>query len=93
MKPGYYNDKDELLVRLKRIEGQIRGLQRLVTEDRYCIDILTQISAANAALRKVAVELLEDHISHCVADSIAGGADPAGKITEVTAAVERLLKV
>jgi DNA-binding FrmR family transcriptional regulator len=93
VKPGYYNDKEEVLAGLRRIEGQVRGLQRLVAEDRYCIDVLTQISAASAGLKKVAVQLLEDHIAHCVADSITSGGDPAGKITEVTTAVERLLKV
>jgi CsoR family transcriptional regulator, copper-sensing transcriptional repressor len=89
---GYYEDKDDLLGRLKKIEGQVRGLQRLVTEDRYCIDILTQISAVGSGLRKVAVRLLDDHLRHCVAESIAGGEDAAGKIAEATAAVERLLK-
>jgi DNA-binding FrmR family transcriptional regulator len=93
VKPGYYNDKEEVLAGLRRIEGQVRGLQRLVAEDRYCIDVLTQISAVSAGLKKAAVQLLEDHISHCVADSIAGGNDPGSKITEVTTAVERLLKV
>ena len=89
---GYYQDKSEVQARLKRIEGQIRGLQRLVDEDTYCIDILTQISAANAALRKVAVQLLDDHIRHCVAESVASGRDPESKISEATAAVDRLLK-
>ena len=89
---GYYQDKAEVQVRLKRIEGQIRGLQRLVDEDTYCIDILTQISAVSAALRKVAVQLLDDHIRHCVAESVATGSDPESKISEATAAVGRLLK-
>lgn len=93
MKPGYYDDKDAILARLRRIEGQVRGLQRLVSEDRYCIDILTQVSAVNAGLKKVAVELLEDHIGHCVAESIVGGGDPDEKIAEVTTAIERMLKV
>jgi DNA-binding FrmR family transcriptional regulator len=89
---GYYEDKAEVLTRLKKVEGQIRGLQRMVEADEYCIDILTQISAANAALKKVAVQLLNDHISHCVADSIATGQDTGQKIAEATAAVERLVK-
>ncbi len=89
---GYYQDKAEVQARLKRIEGQIRGLQRLVEDDTYCIDILTQISAANAGLRKVAVQLLDDHIRHCVAESVASGRDPESKISEATAAVDRLLK-
>jgi CsoR family transcriptional regulator, copper-sensing transcriptional repressor len=89
---GYYQDKDDILGRLKRIEGQVRGLQRLVAEDRYCVDILTQISAVQSGLRRVAVRLLDDHIRHCVAESIASGEDTAEKITEATAAVDRLLK-
>jgi DNA-binding FrmR family transcriptional regulator len=89
---GYYEDKDDILGRLRKIEGQVRGLQRLVGEDQYCIDIMTQISAAQAGLRKVAVQLLDDHIRHCVAESLASGEDVGLKITEATAAVERLLK-
>jgi DNA-binding FrmR family transcriptional regulator len=89
---GYYEDKDDILGRLRKVEGQVRGLQRLVTEDQYCIDILTQVSAVQSALRKVAVQLLDDHITHCVADSIASGDAAGSKISEVTAAVERLLK-
>ncbi|HEY3209420.1 MAG TPA: metal-sensitive transcriptional regulator [Actinomycetota bacterium] len=89
---GYYQGKEDLLGRLRKIEGQVRGLQRLVTEDQYCIDILTQISAVQAGLRKVAVQLLEDHIRHCVAESLANGEDAGAKIAEATAAVDRLLK-
>jgi DNA-binding FrmR family transcriptional regulator len=89
---GYYEDKDAILVRLRKIEGQVRGLQRLVTEDEYCIDILTQISAVQSGLRRVAVQLLDDHMRHCVAESLASGDDAGTKITEATAAVERLLK-
>jgi CsoR family transcriptional regulator, copper-sensing transcriptional repressor len=89
---GYYEDKDELLGRLRKIEGQVRGLERLVDDDTYCIDIMTQISAVQAGLRKVAVKLLDDHMRHCVAESVASGVDPAKKISEATAAVERLLK-
>jgi DNA-binding FrmR family transcriptional regulator len=89
---GYYEDKDDLLVRLRKVEGQVRGLQRMVDSDEYCIDILTQISAAQSGLRKVAVRLLDDHISHCVADSIASGGDAGPKIAEATAAIDRLLK-
>ncbi|MBA2427990.1 MAG: metal-sensitive transcriptional regulator, partial [Actinobacteria bacterium] len=66
---GYYENKEDLLARLKRIEGQMRGLQRMVEEDKYCIDILTQITAANKALNKVAIALLEDHMKHCVAEA------------------------
>ncbi len=86
---GYYEDKGRLLGRLRRIEGQIRGLQRMVEEDEYCIDILTQVSAATNALKKVAVELLDDHIRHCVVNRTESGKD---MISEATAAVERLVK-
>jgi DNA-binding FrmR family transcriptional regulator len=89
---GYYRHKDDLVGRLKKVEGQIRGLQRLVEEDTYCVDIITQISAANSGLKKVAVQLLDDHIRHCVAASMTTGEDIDAKITEATAAVERLLK-
>lgn len=86
---GYYDDKEQLLGRLRRIEGQVRGLQRMVENDKYCIDILTQISAASNALKKVAVGLLEDHIRHCVMNQTEDGKD---MIHEATAAVERLVK-
>jgi DNA-binding FrmR family transcriptional regulator len=89
---GYYDDKEELLTRLRRIEGQVRGIQRMVGTDTYCIDILTQITAITGALNKVAVSLLEDHLGHCVADSIAGGEDAETKVKEATAAVQRLLR-
>jgi CsoR family transcriptional regulator, copper-sensing transcriptional repressor len=86
---GYYADKDDILGRLKRIEGQIRGLQRMVDNDDYCIDILTQITAATSALKKVAVGLLDDHIRHCVANQTEGGKD---MVKEATAAIDRLVK-
>jgi len=86
---GYYDDKEELLGRLRRIEGQVRGLQRMVENDKYCIDILTQISAASNALKRVAVGLLEDHIRHCVVNQTEDGKD---MIHEAAAAVERLVK-
>jgi DNA-binding FrmR family transcriptional regulator len=89
---GYHEDKAQIIARLRRIEGQVRGLQRLVEADEYCIDILTQVSATTAGLRKVAVKLLGDHLSHCVAESVTSGTDPGGKVGEATAAVERLLK-
>lgn len=90
---GYTSHKDAVQKRLRRIEGQIRGLQRMVDEDQYCIDVLTQISAATSALRAVAVELLEDHLGHCVAHAIeAGGPDAQAKVREAAAAVERLVK-
>ena len=86
---GYYDDKEDVLARLRKIEGQIRGLPRMVEEDTYCIDILTQISAANSGLKKVAVGLLEDHIRHCVVNQTEEGKDMIG---EATAAVARLVK-
>jgi DNA-binding FrmR family transcriptional regulator len=90
--PGYYESKDDLLARLRRIEGQVRGVQRLIDTDTYCIDILTQITAIRAGLNKVAVSLLGDHLGHCVADSIATGGDAEAKVDEATAAVDRLLR-
>ena len=85
--------KEDILRRLRRIEGQIRGLQQMVEEDRYCIDVLTQISAATKALQSVAVGLFDDHLRHCVADAVAaGGPDANPKLAEATAAVDGLLK-
>lgn len=91
--PGYTMDKDDLLKRLRRVEGQVRGLAQMVEGDRYCIDVLTQISAVTKALQSVAVGLLDDHLRHCVAGAVAaGGPEADQKLTEATAAVERLLK-
>jgi DNA-binding FrmR family transcriptional regulator len=91
--PGYATDKDKVLSRLRRVEGQIRGLQRMVDEDQYCIDVLTQISAATKALQAVAVELLEDHLQHCVSDALAaGGAEAEVKVKEASAAIARLVR-
>jgi DNA-binding FrmR family transcriptional regulator len=90
---GYTQDKDALQKRLRRIEGQVRGLQRMVDEDTYCIDVLTQISAATKALEAVALNLLEGHLRHCVHDAIAaGGAEADMKITEAAEAVRRLVR-
>ncbi|MDQ3941018.1 MAG: metal-sensitive transcriptional regulator [Actinomycetota bacterium] len=86
---GYYQDKDDVLARLKRVEGQVRGLQKMVESDAYCIDILTQITAASNALKKVAVGLLDDHIRHCVIHEAQEGKD---MVREATAAIERLVK-
>jgi len=86
---GYYDDKDDNLARLKRIEGQVRGLQKMVETDAYCIDILTQITAASNALKKVAVGLLDDHIRHCVTQ---GTEEGKNMVREATAAIERLVK-
>jgi DNA-binding FrmR family transcriptional regulator len=89
---GYTADKDKLQARLRRVEGQVRGLQRLVDEDAYCIDVLTQISAVNAALRGVAVLLLDDHLRHCVRDAAKSDQEGDAIVTEATEAIERLLK-
>ena len=88
---GYSGDKQALLGRLRRIEGQIRGLQRMVDEDTYCIDVLTQISAAKSALQAVAVGLLEDHLAHCVVDAARAG-DPTAKVKEASDAIARLVR-
>lgn len=88
---GYSAEKQALMARLKRVEGQIRGLQRMVDEDTYCIDVLTQISAANKALQAVAVGLLEDHLRHCVVQAAAEGNADA-KVKEATAAIARLVR-
>lgn len=93
MAHGYAADKADIQRRLKRIEGQVRGLQRMVDEDKYCIDILTQISAATKALQSVALELLDDHLNHCVHDAVSSGGDDArAKVAEASAAVARLVR-
>ncbi|MCL4445315.1 MAG: metal-sensitive transcriptional regulator [Actinobacteria bacterium] len=90
---GYSDNKEEVQRRLRRIEGQIRGLNRMVEEDTYCIDILTQISAATRALQSVALQLLGDHLSHCVQDALrSGGPGAEAKIVEAQAAIERLVR-
>jgi DNA-binding FrmR family transcriptional regulator len=88
---GYTATKDQLLARLRRIEGQVRGIQGMVGDDRYCIDVLTQISAIQAALDKVALGLLDDHARHCVVGGAAGGT-PQERTEEMMAAVGRLLR-
>jgi CsoR family transcriptional regulator, copper-sensing transcriptional repressor len=93
MAHGYSPDKDVYIKRLRRIEGQVRGLQRMVDDDVYCIDVLTQISAATKALQSVAVGLLEQHIRHCVANAAANDPDHLDDMVgEATKAIERLLK-
>jgi CsoR family transcriptional regulator, copper-sensing transcriptional repressor len=90
---GYVQNKDAVLRRLRRIEGQIRGLQRMVDDETYCIDVLTQVSAATRALESVALNLLEDHLSHCVADAVAEGGDVAdAKVKEASDAIARLVR-
>jgi DNA-binding FrmR family transcriptional regulator len=91
--PGYHETKDAHLKRLRRIEGQVRGLQRMVEEDTYCIEVLTQISAATKALEAVALSLLDEHLSHCVSDAIHTGGDTAAdKLKEASAAIARLVR-
>ena len=91
--PGYAGSKDAHLKRLRRIEGQVRGLARMVDEDAYCIDVLTQISAATKALESVALSLLDEHLSHCVNDAVHQGGDVAErKISEASAAIARLVR-
>ena len=89
-KHGYSATKDQLLTRLRRIEGQVRGLERMVEEDRYCIDIVTQISAVQAALDKVALGLMDDHVRHCMVQ--ASEEDRAERADELMAAVGRLVR-
>ena len=90
---GYHDDKAAYLARLRRIEGQVRGLQRMVDEDTYCIDVLTQVSAVTKALQGVAVGLVGDHLAHCVRDAVAGGGSEADeKVAEASAAIARLLR-
>ncbi|MFK4065681.1 metal-sensitive transcriptional regulator [Streptomyces sp. NPDC029674] len=90
---GYHKQKDEHLKRLRRIEGQIRGLQRMVEEDVYCIDILTQVSASTKALQSFALQLLEEHLRHCVADAaVKGGTEIDAKVEEATKAIARMMR-
>ena len=92
MKHGY--DKDALVKRLHRIEGQVRGIERMVEDDRYCIDILTQIAAVNTALESLAFKILDDHVTHCVADAISSGDEKAAaeKSKELLEAVQRFAR-
>ncbi len=90
---GYQEHKGDVLARLRKIEGQIRGLQRMVDDDTYCIDVLTQISSATRALQAVSVALLSDHMHHCVGDALAtGGPAATAKVDEAMKAVERLVR-
>ncbi|HVE98420.1 MAG TPA: metal-sensitive transcriptional regulator [Mycobacteriales bacterium] len=91
--PGYISGKDDYLQRLRKIEGQIRGLQRMVDSDTYCIDILTQVSAATKGLQSVALGLLNDHMGHCLVDAArAGGAEQDAKLKEAAEAIARLVR-
>jgi DNA-binding FrmR family transcriptional regulator len=90
---GYSDNKGAIQKRLRRVEGQVRGLQRMVDEDRYCINILEQVSAATRALQSVALELLDSHLDHCVADAVRDGGDEAtAKLKEASAAIARLVR-
>jgi CsoR family transcriptional regulator, copper-sensing transcriptional repressor len=90
---GYIHRKEDYLKRLRRIEGQARGLQRMVEDEKYCIDILTQVSAMTSALQSVAIGLLDEHLHHCVVDAArAGGPEADAKIAEASAAIARLVK-
>jgi len=90
---GYSQQKDNYAKRLRRIEGQVRGIARMIEEDEYCIDVLTQISAVNSALRSVALNLLDEHLGHCVTRAVAAGGDEAdSKLAEASAASARLVR-
>jgi CsoR family transcriptional regulator, copper-sensing transcriptional repressor len=89
---GYISAKDDYLRRLRRIEGQARGLQRMVDEEQYCIDILTQVSAMTKALQSVALGLLDDHLAHCVKDAVAAGNGADDKLREASDAIARLVR-
>ena len=90
---GYEMTKDDLQKRLRRIEGQVRGLQRMIDEDTYCIDVLTQVSATTSALQSVALGLLDEHLRHCVTEAVAaGGSEGTAKVAEATDAIRRLVR-
>ena len=90
---GYTADKEAYLTRLRRIEGQVRGLQKMVEDDKYCIDILTQVSAVTKALQSVALGLMEDHLEHCVTQGAAEGGEVAtAKVREASEAIARLVR-
>jgi DNA-binding FrmR family transcriptional regulator len=91
--PGYVGNKEDYLRRLRRVEGQVRGLQRMIERDEYCIDVLTQVSAATKALQSVALGLLDEHLGHCVAEASAEGGDTAdAKVREASDAIARLVR-
>jgi CsoR family transcriptional regulator, copper-sensing transcriptional repressor len=91
--PGYVGNKEDYLRRLRRVEGQVRGLQRMIERDEYCIDVLTQVSAATKALQSVALGLLDEHLGHCMAKAIAEGGETAdAKVREASDAIARLVR-
>jgi DNA-binding FrmR family transcriptional regulator len=90
---GYVSSKDAVQKRLRRIEGQVRGLQRMIEEDTYCIDVLTQVSATTSALQSVALSLVDDHLHHCVREAlVSGGPDATAKVEEASKAIARLVR-
>ncbi|GAT10961.1 metal-sensitive transcriptional regulator [Mycolicibacterium novocastrense] len=90
---GYSQQKDNYAKRLRRIEGQVRGIAKMIEDDKYCIDVLTQISAVNSALQSVALGLLDEHLGHCVAQAVAEGGEGADtKLAEASAAIARLVR-
>ncbi|WP_019815224.1 metal-sensitive transcriptional regulator [Saccharomonospora saliphila] len=90
---GYTGDKDAFLTRLRRVEGQVRGLQRMVENDEYCIDVLTQVAAVTKALQSVSLGLLDDHLKHCVAEALTEGGEVADeKVREASEAIARLVR-
>ena len=91
--PGYVANKEDYLRRLRRVEGQVRGVARMIERDEYCIDVLTQVSAVTKALQSVALGLLEEHLGHCVAEAVAEGGDTAdAKVREASDAIARLVR-
>ncbi len=91
--PGYAAHKDNYAKRLRRIEGQVRGIAKMIEEDKYCIDVLTQVSAVTSGLRSVALNLLDEHLDHCVSHAVAQGGDEAeAKLAEASAAIARLVR-
>jgi DNA-binding FrmR family transcriptional regulator len=93
VKPGYSSTKDDHLKRLRRVEGQVRGIAKMVEDDKYCIDVLTQLSAATKALQAVALGLLDEHMAHCVVNAArAGGAEQEAKLKEASQAIARLVR-
>jgi CsoR family transcriptional regulator, copper-sensing transcriptional repressor len=91
--PGYMNRKDDYLKRMRRIQGQVKGVERMISEEQYCIDILTQVSAVTKALQAVSLGLLEEHMAHCVQDAVrSGGPDAEAKLREASDAIARLVR-
>jgi DNA-binding FrmR family transcriptional regulator len=91
--PGYSDRKQQIAARLRRIEGQVRGIERMVDEDRYCIEVLDQVAAVTRALQAVAINLVDEHLAHCVTEAVRAGGDGAeAKVAEASAAIARLVR-